>query len=669
MQVENNNQSLKNKLNIEWLTTLETNKNIKNLVCRLIIGILIIIVSILSFLRIPYFGEFLDGVIFDLFLFGTAKYFAYVLLISIGIFLLIYKKKFWRLFANKRFILFFFLLMSIFSLVFGIVNFFQTWNSSMTIDQFFNLYFDKWIANVWIKGNWFWETPIFINGGLWWTIFFSLNSAIPSLILFVILAILIIFLILIICVKLKVKKIENLRKKCIIWLGGFYNKNKLDDFSKTDIQPNKNLTETNIKSDDYNLTFKKFYKNEIIIPNKISGPIDNTMSYNTVSSTQPFSVKLLSKKSFSFYDEILGKSENNFEKNYEFAKTAMLNLADLFLKLSIPAKPIKYHVKPSFIVLEWQLENQDDINTLAKHKITIQKSINVNKLDVYLKNENELDFQFPTPFVNKIHFVDVCKDIDTYDKKLECAIGVDESNKNLLISLYKYHTILILGSVGSGKGMLLSNLVLSLITNYSTTDLMLSIIDTKSSHLSKFENEPHLMSSIPNNVNDAFILFDKILYELKYRIKLIKDNNVESISEYNELNTSNKLIKPLVIVLNDIQDLANENKEYLFKFINTLNNHAKTLNCYLIIASDDINEDILNIKFSLGFGFKLLSDSEKNIPLYKNYLSKMYGNGDFVMFDNNPPHSIINRGLTCYINSTELSKILDSLKRNNSQPI
>ncbi len=661
---------LKTKLNVQWLTTPETNKNARQLVFRLLAGIALALVALSAFLRIPYFGEFLDGVVFDLLLFGTAKYFAYAFLFAIGVVFLVYRKNYWRLFATKRFWLFFWLVMASLSLVFAIVNFFQAWPAGTTIAGFFAAYFNSWIANAWVSGVWFWARQVFVNGGLLWTVFFSLNAGVPSLVLFVLLAILLIAAIVAICAKLKAKPVERWRKKCIVWLGGFYERAKTQRQTQTEGGPSAGDAPPRPDGDPPSpegtgvVFVESSYRRESppAAPDRTPRP-QSTLVYDGVSGTQPFSIKLLSKKSFNFLENIDGKSDRRFDENRAFAKTAMANLADLFAKLKIGAEPIKSHAGPTVVLLEWQLADPSDLQVLTKHKNAIQQALGVPKFDVYLKDSSQIDFQFAAPHPNKIHFAEIHQYIDTYNRKLECAVGVDNNCKPLLVSLYKYRTLLVLGAIGSGKNMFLSNLVLSLVTSYSTTDLMLAIVDTKSEHLSKFEGEPHLVSSIANNVNDGFILFDKILHELKYRIKLIKESGAETIDDYNRMETTQQPIKPLVIVLNDIQDLANQNKEYLFKFINTLNNHAETLNCCLILVSGSISRDILGVRYDLGFGFRLPPGSDESIGLYANYLSRLYGRGDFVMFDGTNERNVVNRGLSCYMKAAELAKLLDAIKR------
>lgn len=221
---------------------------------------------------------------------------------------------------------------------------------------------------------------------------------------------------------------------------------------------------------------------------------------------------------------------------------------------------------------------------------------------------------------------------------------------------------MIAGSVGSGKGMLISSIILSLIVNYSSAELMLAIVDTRIGYLSRFQGIPHLVSEIPNTVNDALELFGKISYELKYRVNLIKNAKVSSIQEYNKLPNITSPIKPFIIVINDFNDLLNENSEYVLKFLKTLNNYSNLLNCRLIAITDNIHPLYIENDFNLIFGFKINSLFADNSIINKNYLNKLHGDGDFILFDSIQPISILTRGLACYVDSNELMHIVNKLK-------
>lgn len=649
------------QINTERLTTLKDNKNPKQLAIRMVVGFFLLVLAVLFMIRVPYFGEFFDGIFFDLLFFGTAKYFFYLWMIAVSFILFWYQKNYWRLLLTKRFILFNALVFSGLSLIFAIVNYYQNWVNipQTTISSYFQKYFEVWKSQVWVSGNFVWTTGVFINGGLWWTLIAGINAGVPAVLLFLLLAIIVVLILLAIGLKLRWKKLEWIRKKTIVWLGGFYEniKNKNNRQDKT--------LAKEPSTPFINPYLRQSIDNNLDKSNKQISPYSTEQNQsNLLDQTVPFSLEQSKKTNLAYNYPISGISENNFDKNNEFTKNAMLDLTDFFIFRSIKASPEKYVCGPSLISIYWKLEDPSSINELIGYKNEIQTTLKVSKFDVYLKN-NILEIQIPVPYANKISFKEI-NDVIWHSLSLNCAIGWNTLCQPWTINLNDASAVLLTGTQGSGKGMLLSAMVLSLVINHSPSQLLLAAVDTRSSHLSKFEGIKHLVSPVANTISSAIALFEKILIELKFRVSLLRKTSAASINEYNTFPETTQAIQPLIIVINDLQDLLDYDSEYTIKFLTAIYTHSQRLNISIILSTNEISDlivhkDLLKI-YNTIFAFKCSEVRESEILLNKNYLAKLYGNGDFIMFNPNSSKKQISRGITCYIDKNEFSKIIENLK-------
>lgn len=652
------------QINTERLTTLKDNKNPKQLAIRMVVGFFLFVLTVLFMIRVPYFGEFFDGIFFDLLFFGTAKYFFYLWMIAVSFILFWYQKNYWRLLLTKRFILFNLLVFSGLSLIFAIVNYYQNWVNvpQTTITSYFQKYFEIWKSQVWVSGNFVWTTGVFINGGLWWTLIAGINAGVPAVLLFLLLGIIIVLILLVIGLKLRWKKLEWIRKKTIVWLGGFYENIK-----------NKNSRSDKVLTKESSITFINPYLrqnigNDLDKANKQISPYSTEKNQsNLLDQAVPFSLEQSKKTNLAYNYPISGISENNFDKNNEFAKNAMLDLTDFFIFRSIKASPEKYVCGPSLISIYWKLEDPSSINELIGYKNEIQTTLKVSKFNVYLKN-HILEIQIPVPYANKISFKEI-NDVIWHSLSLNCAIGWNTLCQPWTINLNDASAVLLTGMQGSGKGMLLSAMVLSLVINHSPSQLLLAAVDTRSSHLSKFDGIKHLVSPVANTISSAITLFEKILIELKFRVSLLRKTSAASINEYNTFPETTQAIQPLIIVINDLQDFLDYDSEYTIKFLTAIYTHSQRLNISIILSTNEISDlivhkDLLKI-YNTIFAFKCSEVRESETLLNKNYLAKLYGNGDFIMFNPNSPKKQISRGITCYIDKNEFSKIIENLKGVN----
>lgn len=650
-----------NQINTERLTTLKDNKNPKQLAIRMVVGFFLLVLAVLFMIRVPYFGEFFDGIFFDLLFFGTAKYFFYLWMIAVSFILFWYQKNYWRLLLTKRFILFNALVFSGLSLIFAIVNYYQNWVNvpQTTISSYFQKYFEVWKSQVWVSGNFVWTTGVFINGGLWWTLIAGINAGVPAVLLFLLLAIIVVLILLAIGLKLRWKKLEWIRKKTIVWLGGFY-----ENIKNKNNRPDKTLAKEP-STPFINPYLRQSIDNNLDKSNKQISPYSTEQNQsNLLDQTVPFSLEQSKKTNLAYNYPISGISENKFDKNNEFAKNAMLDLTDFFIFRSIKASPEKYVCGPSLISIYWKLEDPSSINELIGYKNEIQTTLKVSKFDVYLKN-NILEIQIPVPYANKISFKEI-NDVIWHSLSLNCAIGWNTLCQPWTINLNDASAVLLTGTQGSGKGMLLSVMVLSLVINHSPSQLLIAAVDTRSSHLSKFEGIKHLVSPVANTISSAIALFEKILIELKFRVSLLRKTSAASINEYNTFPETTQAIQPLIIVINDLQDLLDYDSEYTIKFLTAIYTHSQRLNISIILSTNEISDlivhkDLLKI-YNTIFAFKCREVRESEILLNKNYLAKLYGNGDFIMFNPNSSKKQISRGITCYIDKNEFSKIIENLK-------
>lgn len=652
------------QINTERLTTLKDNKNPKQLAIRMVVGFFLLVLAVLFMIRVPYFGEFFDGIFFDLLFFGTAKYFFYLWMIAVSFILFWYQKNYWKLLLTKRFILFNILVFLGLSLIFAIVNYYQNWVNvpKTTIVSYFEKYFEVWKSQVWVSGNFVWATGVFINGGLWWTLIAGINAGVPAVLLFLLLVIILVLIFLVIGLKLRWKKLEWIRKKTIVWLGGFY-----ENIKNKKTHPDKTLSKET-STTFINPYLRQNIDNDLDKANKQIRPyLTEPNQSNLVDQTLPFSLEQSKKTNLAYNYPISGISENNFDKNNEFAKNAMLDLTDFFIFRSIKASPEKYVCGPSLISIYWKLEDPSSINELIGYKNEIQTTLKVSKFDVYLKN-NILEIQIPVPYANKISFKEI-NDVIWHSLSLNCAIGWNTLCQPWTINLNDTSAVLLTGMQGSGKGMLLSAMVLSLVINHSPSQLLLAAVDTRSSHLSKFDGIKHLVSPVANTISSAITLFEKILIELKFRVSLLRKTSAASINEYNTFPETTQAIQPLIIVINDLQDLLDYDSEYTIKFLTAIYTHSQRLNISIILSTNEISDlivhkDLLKI-YNTIFAFKCSEVRESEILLNKNYLTKLYGNGDFIMFNPNSSKKQISRGITCYIDKNEFSKIIENLKGIN----
>ena len=135
------------------------------------------------------------------------------------------------------------------------------------------------------------------------------------------------------------------------------------------------------------------------------------------------------------------------------------------------------------------------------------------------------------------------------------TLGIDSHNNMLSLDLNKMPNILIGGTTGSGKSVLLHNFILSLIGKAST----IYLVDPKMVEFSHYKGAPSV-EKIVHSVEDSIDIIDEITEIMEERFSRLQKAKVRSAKEYNERFSKKSAIDPIVLVIDEWADLTLQNK-------------------------------------------------------------------------------------------------------------
>lgn len=130
------------------------------------------------------------------------------------------------------------------------------------------------------------------------------------------------------------------------------------------------------------------------------------------------------------------------------------------------------------------------------------------------------------------------QDFVVAENDISVTIGLDINNKEEVVLRFNskdYIHAFILGQSGSGKSVLLNNIITSAINKYSPEDLMLYLLDFKGVEFNRYKGIKHAKAILVDNSDPQMTL--EILRELneenRRRKRLWQSNNVKTIDGYN----------------------------------------------------------------------------------------------------------------------------------------
>jgi DNA segregation ATPase FtsK/SpoIIIE, S-DNA-T family len=138
--------------------------------------------------------------------------------------------------------------------------------------------------------------------------------------------------------------------------------------------------------------------------------------------------------------------------------------------------------------------------------------------------------------------------------RLPVILGANTRGQYTSLDLTDSPHILVAGSTGAGKSVLLASIISGLACVKSKSELKMMLVDTKQLDLTLFEKLPHVVE-VADNVEKTHALFDRLMAIVRQRTEKMK-GIARNVSEYN-LNTGSSL-PYYVVVIDELADVIGE---------------------------------------------------------------------------------------------------------------
>lgn len=193
--------------------------------------------------------------------------------------------------------------------------------------------------------------------------------------------------------------------------------------------------------------------------------------------------------------------------------------------------------------------------------------------------------------------------------KNEVVLGVEGSDY-LTIDIFDTPSVIITGQTGAGKSILLDQIILQLLSKYTSLELGLIAIDTSGVELQFYKDTNYTLYSAINDEEKAIVGISRILREVDRRKELLNSYNVSTVNEYNKVAYTKLPI--LVVAIEDNKSfLKNKDME---KMLAGIIKDLKGLNIVFLLATSDVHNKFFeldkNLMASLSLSFDYTNPDE-----------------------------------------------------------
>lgn len=174
-----------------------------------------------------------------------------------------------------------------------------------------------------------------------------------------------------------------------------------------------------------------------------------------------------------------------------------------------------------------------------------------------------IGIEIPNRSKQTVKLIELLQDNDYRygDHQIAMAMGKDIGGKTVITDLAKAPHMLVAGTTGSGKSVLVNAMLLSMLLKYTPDELRLILIDPKMLELANYSDIPHLLTPVVTDMTEAASALSWCVGEMERRYQLMSLLKVRKLSEFNKkVNEANLRGEPLLDPLWRLHDSVSMDK-------------------------------------------------------------------------------------------------------------
>lgn len=227
---------------------------------------------------------------------------------------------------------------------------------------------------------------------------------------------------------------------------------------------------------------------------------------------------------------------------------------------------------------------------------------------------------------------------------LECAFGRDSEGKPIVVDLAGLPHLLVAGTTGSGKSVLLNAIIMSMLMRSTPEQVRLIMVDPKRVEFTGYAGLPHLYVPVVTEPRQAASALQWGVTEMERRLKVFEHYKVRDIKTYNgnvdggkyaDMENPPKHMPYFVIVIDELADLMMVAGKDVESSIVRIAQLGRAAGIHLIVATQRPSADVVTglIRANIDNRVALSVDNAINsrIILDQKGAEQLLGRGDMLV--------------------------------------
>ena len=307
-----------------------------------------------------------------------------------------------------------------------------------------------------------------------------------------------------------------------------------------------------------------------------------------------------------------------------------------------------------------------------------------------------IGIEVPNPQRQMVRLIELLK-TEAYqdpDGLISMAMGKDIAGRPIIADLAKAPHMLVAGTTGSGKSVLVNSLLLSMLLKYTPEQLRLILIDPKQLELANYGDIPHLLTPVVTDMTEAASALAWCVAEMERRYQLMSLFKVRKLDEFNKKVMAAEQIgeplldplwrpndsvsqdrapklKPLpqiVIVADEFADMIMQVGKQAEELITRLAQKSRAAGIHLILATQrpsvDVITGLIKANIPVRAALRVNSKVDSRTILDAGGAEDMLGHGDMLFLG--PGQIEPNRVHGAFISDAEVNRVCDAWRERGA---
>lgn len=217
---------------------------------------------------------------------------------------------------------------------------------------------------------------------------------------------------------------------------------------------------------------------------------------------------------------------------------------------------------------------------------------------------------------------------------LSFIIGKDIAGIPVVGDLEKMPHLLVAGQTGSGKSVMINDILTSLLYRNSPADLKLILVDPKQVELKPYDDIPHLLTPVIIEPEKCISALKWTVAEMERRYRALSEAKRRNIVEYNNLKKEEGM-PYIVVVIDELADLMMMAARDVEALIVRIAQKARAVGIHLVLATQrpsvDVITGLIKANVPARIAFTTVSQIDSRTIIDGAGSEKLLNKGDMLM--------------------------------------